>query len=239
MRILIILFSFFVSTQAVAQPDHLKGMDYDQLAYYYINYLKTGALYVRLHTKSRKIAILENAGNIAAAEKVRKDQFKTNKSIVTAFRKAFVFCPVYFFYSDDSKYILSNDIDSIKFLDDNLQYWKAIDPPKQFLVAEFGIIKQDTMKYFEGNSADYHKDSANVMHPNKQYGGGTNMSFGALIIKSPQLVQLSKPFPYYVRNLATLPFVRRSHFKVVTILNTKLSAFGQHSSTGTSNEIIK
>ena len=225
MRILIVFFYILISTQVSAQPDHLKGKTNSEIATYYINYLKTGALYVRLFTKSRKIAILKNAGNIAAAEKVKNDQFKTNLSIVAAFRSAFTFCQVYFFYSDDSKYILSEEIDSIKFLNDSLEYTPHIKPIKQFLVAEFSIVREDTAKNFAGYSIDYQKDSTNTLYQNKQYAGGTNMSFGALVIKSPQLVQLSKPFPYYTRNLATLPFVRRSHFRVVTIMNSKLNDF--------------
>ena len=225
MRILLIFICFLVTSKVHAQPDDLSGMNYRGIAAYYIKYLKNGALFVRLHTKSRKIAILERAGNLTAAEKVRQDQFKINKSIVKAFKESFTFCPVYFFYAEDSKFVSSYQLDSVRFLDDNLQPSASIEPPTQFLTAEFGIIQEDTAKNFTGYSRDYHKDSSNVLYPNKQFSGGTNMSFGALIIKSDQFVQLPPTFPYYSRNLATLPILRRSHSKVVSIMNDQLNNF--------------
>jgi len=211
--------------QAKAQPLELRGMDYNQIASYYIQYLKAGCLYVRLHTKSKKIAILKKAGHLTAAKKVEEDQLKDNLSIVSAFRTYFKFCPVYFFYNTDSKYIYNSNLDSVKFLDDNLNHNSSIVPGKQFLIAEFGIIKQDTSKYFSVNSDEYKKDSTNTIQNNKQYGGGTNMSFGALIIKSPQFVQLPPTFPYYTRTLSSLPILRRSNAKVVANMNLRLERF--------------
>ncbi len=216
---------FLISITGLSQPKDLSGLKNSEIAGYYINYLHNGALLVRLQTKSRKIAILERAGNVAAANKVKNDQIKVNMSIVKAFNDAFTFCPVYFFYSEDSKYVKSYQLDSVKFLDNKLNYRKPKELPNQFLTAEFGIIQQDTSKNFTGYSRDYHKDSSNVMYENKQYSSGTNMSFGALIIKSDQFIQLSRPFPYYSRNFTTLPFLSRSHFKVVTVMNNKLLQF--------------
>ncbi|MFK8046381.1 MAG: hypothetical protein AB8B72_12870 [Crocinitomicaceae bacterium] len=225
MRLIFLLFSFSVCMQAKAQPLELQGLDYNQIASYYIQYLKAGSLFVRLQTKSKKIAILKKAGHLSAAKKVQEDQLRINSSIVAAFRGSFKFCPVYFFYTDDSKHILKSNIDSVQFLDDKLNYNSQIRPTGQFLIGEFGIIKEDTAKYYNGSAADYEKDSTGTLYKNKQYSGTANMSFGALIIKSPQLVQLPRPFPYYMRTLSTIPIVRRSHTKVVRRMDYALNMF--------------
>lgn len=227
MRLFIILFSIIISTQAISQPRHLRGLDRNELATYYIKFLQEGSLLVRLQTKSRKIEILKRAGNIAAAEKVAKDQLKINLSIVKAFNDAFTFCPVYFFYSNDSKLVMTHELDKVKFLDKNLKP-KSIVPPENYLTAEFSIIKEDTVQNAGGNryvgGTYYERDSVGGIKEIKYYSGGTNMSFGALIIKSDQFIQLMKPFPFYARTLATLPMLRRSHFKVVTMMNDQLKA---------------
>lgn len=228
MRLFLILITLSMSLQLRAQPEELKGLDYDQLANHYINSLKNGVLYVRLQTKSRKIAILKRAGNITAAKKVEEDQARENKSIIEAFRKTFTFCPVHFFYSHDSKYILSSNLDSIKFLNDNLEHDKTVIASPNFLIAEIAIIQNDTSQHFAGRTGNYEKDSTGSLNEQKQYSGGTSLTFGALLIKSPQLVQLSPPFPFYVRTLATLPIVRRSHEKVVTIMNENLTSFYEY-----------
>ncbi|MFK8037860.1 MAG: hypothetical protein AB8B74_06190 [Crocinitomicaceae bacterium] len=227
MRLILFTFLIFCSLNSHAQPANLSGKSNSEISQYYINYLRKGVLLVRLQTKSRKIAILERAGNLAAADKVRNDQIKTNKSIIKAFKDGFSFCPVYFFYSHDSKHVKSYQLDSVDFLNEYLEIDGSIQPPNQFLTAEFGLIQEDTAQNFEGYSRDYKKDSIKGLYPNKQYASGTNMSFGALIIKSDQFIQLPRPFPYYARNLATLPILRRSHYKVVTVMNNKLFAFAR------------
>lgn len=229
MRLILFTLLIFNTLIGYTQPDNLKGKSNEEISKYYIHFLKDGALFVRLQTKSRKIEILKKAGNIAAANKVKSDQIKINKSIIKSFKDGFTFCPVFFFYSHDTKHVMKHQLDSVKFLNSELQHDPNIETPNQFLTAEFAIIKEDTSKNYPGNNADgshfYAKDSLGNIKEVKYYNGGTNMSFGALLIKSDQFIQLTKPFPYYVRNLATLPILRRSHFKVVTLLNTKLFYF--------------
>ncbi|MFD1553208.1 hypothetical protein DNU06_15205 [Putridiphycobacter roseus] len=229
---IILLFSFLIIQFAGfnQQLSELKGLDNAHIAEFYINYLKDGVLLVRLQKKQRKIDILTRTGNLADAENVRQEQLKTNKSIVAAFNDKFTFCPTYFFYSDDSKYVANNQLDSVTFLDVMLMpKLVKFDSNVNFLTAEFGIIKEDTALNYAGNRLDgdyrYYKDSSNRTYKNDYYNGGTNMSFGALLIKSNIFIQLSPPFPFYARTLATLPILRRSHNKVVEIMNSKLIAY--------------
>ena len=64
--------------------------------------LKSGALFVRLKTSTLKINALKESGNIAEAEEMRVNQENENKAIIAAFKNNFTFCPVYFFYSNNS-----------------------------------------------------------------------------------------------------------------------------------------
>ncbi len=231
-RNIVLLISFLIIqfTGYNQQLSELKNLNSSQIAQFYIKYLKNGVLLVRLQKKQRKIDILKRAGNIADAEKVKNEQLKINKSIVAAFKKNFDFCPTYFFYGNDSKYVFNNQLDSVTFLD-TLLLPKVVKlkPNVQFLTAEFGIIKEDTARNYAGTRLDgdyrYYKDSSNQQYKNDYYSGGTNMSFGALLIKSNIFVQLSAPFPFYTRTLATLPILRRSNNKVVEMMNNKLTVY--------------
>ena len=53
---------------------------------------------------------------------------------------------------------------------------------------------------------------------------GTNMGFGALVIKNDQFIQLTRPFPYYVRTFDSFPFKRKPE-EVIKKLNRKLHLF--------------
>lgn len=150
-----------------------------------ITQLLEGALLVRLQTKNKSITALREKGNDKLADKIETDQKKHNMEIVSAFRTLFDFCPVYFFFSDDSQNIKKGKLDQVAFLseslipDTNIHFSKTY-----FLTAEFGRTEQ-------------------------------GKSFGALVIMDSRFSQLKRPFPYYVRTFESLPIKRSIHRTVL------------------------
>ncbi len=190
-----------------------------------IKQLQNGALLVRLKTRKKSITALRKGGQNNKADKIEKKQAKYNMEIVNGFKTEFDFCPTYFFYSNYSQEAIDGQFEKVQFLNDSLQYDSTITfNYTKYLTAEFGIIEQDTTRYIDGY---YHvKDGENGLEKQEKYNGGTNMTFGALIIKSEQFVQLRKPFPYYSRTLYSVP-LRRSPKLVIRTMNTKLHGFNE------------
>lgn len=185
-----------------------------------INQLKSGALFVRLQTKKNSITALRKIGREKIADKMEREQKNYNLKIVSAFKTNFNFCPTYFFFSDYSQNIREKQFDKVIFLTDSLLPDTTIKfKESNFLTAEFGTIEQDTAKYFSHNS--YESDGNWSLKRVESYYGGPNTGFGALIIKSDQLIQLRGPFPYYVRTFDSLP-IKRSQNITVKKMNKKL-----------------
>jgi hypothetical protein len=182
--------------------------------------LKSGVLLIRLKSKDVPIAALKQINQPEKAEKLKAKQFKLNSEIVAAFRKNFTFCPAYFFYDTYNDTILAGHIDDIIFLNDSLIPDPTIKlSTNKFLVAEFGFVVQDTAKYYTGSY--YHQtDSGKVRK--SEYSGGMDVRFEALRIMSDELVQLQRPFPYYVRTLSSLPPLHRKPADVVLKMNDLL-----------------
>ncbi len=188
-----------------------------------INQLKDGALLVRLQSKKKSITALRKIGKDHLADKIETKQRNYNVKIVSAFKTNFNFCPTYFFFSDFSQNIRDRQFDKVIFLSDSLFADSTTKfNQSNFLIAEFGTIEQDTAKYFSHNS--YEPAGSWSLKPTSNYYGGPRMGYGALIIKSNQLIQLRRPFPYYVRTFDSLP-IRRSPNKTVKKMNKKLYKF--------------
>lgn len=165
--------------------------------------MKSSALLVRLQTKSKAIDALKERGLEARAAEIQAEQKVKNLKIAQAFKAEFDFCPVYFFYSDDSKHLLDQNWDKVSFLDSNLELDADIKfNGGTFYTAEFTAI-------------DLRTDKSE---------GTPQLGFGGLIMKDSKFNQLEKPFPYYVRNFRSLP-IRRKPSKVVRKMNRLLIAF--------------
>lgn len=203
---LLLLFSFEYET-ACAQETPAQRSDRRAFMKEQIKLLKNGVLLVRLETKEYTIAKLIEGGQVQLAGEIEAYQNDYNIKIQEAFKDNFTFCPVYFFYSMYSEDILSGKINNIIFLNDSLQPDSALKPVKSFfLTAEFGLISQDTARYFSQNynyRSDLGLESRRVVY------GEPDMRFGAIKIMSDKLVQLKRPFPYYVRTFESLPIRRR------------------------------
>lgn len=185
--------------------------------------LHEGALFIRLQTKKRSIEALRRTGKENRAGELQNHQLELNKEIIQAFRLNFDFCPVYFFFSDQSPMIKKGNFEQITFLNDSLLPDTAIKFDRNsFLTAEFSTIKQDTIKYYSHTS--YEPDGSLSLKKVRHYYGGPNLGFEALIIKSDQFIQLRDPFPYYVKTFDSISFARRFG-KTVYKMNKRLHRF--------------
>ncbi len=158
--------------------------------------LKDGYLLVMLHSHQNKVDALHKIGRSEEAEKVQKLQSEKNKAITKAFHSHFDFCPVYFFMNTQAIELIEQGSDAITFLNDSLQEDPSIRPAsKYFLVAEFGNMQMDTAKYFGG----YRLSTQDTGAWRKPYYYSTStFGYQAFIFESPQLIQLKRPFPYFV-----------------------------------------
>ena len=154
--------------------------------------LHNSALLVRLKQKQKSINALKKQGRVKLANKVELKQKNRNSYIIDAFKSRFDFCPVYFFYSSDSKYLRNNELDSVSFLNDSLIVDKSITLKDTiFYVAEFGHIEpEETFTY---------QSSVNVPANETKitYSGASDISFKAVIVKTKNFKQLKEPFPFY------------------------------------------
>jgi hypothetical protein len=228
-RIVAGLFIFCISVTGIAQDTQTTkktkspGNVYKVMARDQIFQLKNGALLVRLTTNKNSIAALQKIGKTKKADELQKKQAAYNVKIIKAFRKNFDFCPVYFFFSNYSTNISERQFDKVIFLNYSLLPDTSIKfTYNTFLTAEFGTIEEDTAKYY--SYASFESDSTEGRHLVSHYYGGTEMGFGALLIKSDKFIQLRRPFPYYVRTFDSLP-VERSTQEVVKMMNKDLHAF--------------
>lgn len=158
--------------------------------------LKTGSLLVMLHSRQNQIDTLNKIGRSEEAANIQKLQSKKNKAIIRAFHKHFDFCPVYFFMNSQAIDLIEKGSSAITFLDDSLQKDSSIHPAsKYFLVAEFGNMQMDTANYFNW----YHLSTQDTGEWRKPYYYSTStFDYQAFIFESPQLIQLKRPFPYFV-----------------------------------------
>jgi len=179
--------------------------------------LKNGALLVRLQTKENSISALREAGNEKVASQVAEKQIAFNKNIISAFRKNFTFCDVYFFESRYSEMVLNGRYDQVVFVNDSLQADPNIKCTKEFLTAEFSVLEADTAAYFESDYFGYGG-------ANKSYHGGPDLGFDVLKIMNNKFVQLRDPFPYYVRTYDPMPVMEKLE-RVVVKMNKKLNSF--------------
>lgn len=222
-RFIFLAFCFFSLNVVVGQNKKQKKLNFNQraeaTAKQQINELKNGVLLVRLKTQQPKIDALKKTGRLIAAQKVADEQAFKNYKIAKAFQSKFDFCPVLFFYSHQSKYILSGQYDSIQFLNSSLQPDTSLKlKSTNFYVAEFGVLQEDTLKKFEGNVYEY---GANGIEPRPEYHGNTTRHIEALVVLSKQLIQLRNPFPYYISTTVFILF-EKSAYETVKEFNIAL-----------------
>ena len=99
--------------------------------------LKKGMLLVRLQTGNKQVNALMDKGLLEEAEAIRQEQYEENKEAILAFSQVFDFCPVYFFYSDESEAIRAKELSGVIFNSDLEMLNNVSALPEYFLTAEF------------------------------------------------------------------------------------------------------
>ena len=189
----------------------------------HIHALHDGVLLVRLPTKQNSIDALIKSGRTQQAEQVRVQTRDKNLELISAMNEGFTFCPVYFFYSYDSKYIVKGQLDSVTFLGADLNPDPNVDiDAKNFYTAEVSLVSQDTSQKGRNLRAGEEDDVDN--RNETKYYGGANMRFQALIIKDAEFNQLRRPFPYYSRTLNSF-FMKKTLDEVAKTMDQKLWKF--------------
>ncbi len=164
-----------------------------KVAYAQINALKKGALLVRLKTNKRAISKLKSVGNYDLATNLEKETELENKIIMSAYKKEFTFCPVYFFYSESSDSIRKNNLSGI-FVDTTLQVSASIVCNASFfLVAEQDGIYNSSLGLVPESLAKTSRES------------GSYSRDAPIVVKNKYFIQLHKPFPFFqIKGGATL-----------------------------------
>lgn len=219
--IALVLSWILVSMKMDAQE---KGdLSYEAIARTHIMNLKEGALLIRLQTRSKSIETLKERGMGDEAIELERRRRKENTEYVKAFVSEFDFAPVYFFRSEDSGLVKEGKLDEVVFLNHDLIPDSTIKVEQQMVyTAEFGNVEPSDEKLRDGHRLE--KDSTGVKQKTTYY-GSANMGFEALVIMDDQLVQLRRPFPYYVRTFGKKGIITRSPAKTVSRMNTKLHQF--------------
>tara|TARA_B100000809_G_scaffold68994_1_gene66207 strand:- start:330 stop:1010 length:681 start_codon:yes stop_codon:yes gene_type:complete len=181
--------------------------------------LKNGVLLVRLKAKKRTLEAMRKAKKYKLADKTENKLKYRNQLIINGFRLKFDFCPVYFFYSNDSRHVLTNNLDSISFLNDNLQIDNSIIVKANHIyIAEFGNIEPSKTPNYQTTVSLLDKEKRNT------FNGSSDFSFKVLCIKNNNFDQLSNPFPYYVKESKGLP-LKGAIESAIQSMNSKLNNY--------------
>ncbi|MDX2001029.1 MAG: hypothetical protein SFW35_01225 [Chitinophagales bacterium] len=170
-----------------------------QYAIYSINKLKDGALLVRLKTREQAIKLYRQNGATDIADNIQADQEKENLRIVAAFREAYKFSPVYFFFSSATDSV-KKGIRSGYFLNDSLK----IDPKivlKEdfFMIAEFGPLQAETYTFAQEGGTSNPDNTGSLER--------------ALLVRDSYFIQMRDPFPFYVSAMVEKPRMMAAHVK--------------------------
>ncbi|PCH93365.1 MAG: hypothetical protein COB85_07280 [Bacteroidetes bacterium] len=159
-----------------------------------IKHLSTGCILVRLHTAELQLKLLREADNFKAVSQLEENLRERNIEIVKAFRMEFKFCPVYFFFSNNSNRIRQNKVDSI-FVNDNLENDPRIKPVfDHMFIVDVGDVAFQAF-------------------------GGT---MKGILVMDNQFKALERPFPYYVRRSKPFPVLSKGFSEMVEELNFRL-----------------
>jgi hypothetical protein len=154
---------------------------------------------------------LKSVGNYDLATNLEKATELENKIIMSAYKKEFTFCPVYFFYSESSDSIRKNNLSGI-FVDTTLQVNSSIVCNASFfLVAEQDGIYNSSLGLVPEPLAKTARES------------GSYSRDAPIVVKNKYFIQLHKPFPFF-------------QLKGGATLNSKLNKDGLY--TDIANELM-
>ena len=193
-----------------------------------INHMKDGVLLVRLKTSEKVITALKEKGYQIKAKEVQLKQEKANQVMIESFDKHFDFCPVYYFYSYDTKSIKTREFDSVSFVgNDTINKHISTFSGNKIFIAEFGLAENDTTKLIADeviiSTDNFSLEKVPVYYQSEYF------NISGLLIKSDQFIQLTPPFPFLyksgniTKNYSTIP-------RVVKGMNSSL--WNYHQMTG-------
>lgn len=220
--LLAIILCFSCSFRVQAQKKNQTKKERTEIAQSLIKRLHEGVLLVRLSNRQKTIDALIKSGQESRAKEYSEKLKRDNQALVTAFKNYYSFSLVYFFYSDQSKYVWNMDFDKVDFLDDSLKKDPSIKlSEKQYLIAEITNIEPDTTTRYEDT---YIVPGESGPETRTKYSGGADLGFEALVVKTENFVQIRDPFPYYVRTFDSLP-IKRKPKTIVKKLNSQLNTY--------------
>lgn len=187
---------FTAITFVVAQPGGTTLNEYAAERYTaqtHIKSLKETALLVRLKTRDRSIEAYRKSGAELLAAKIEREQFEENKLLMDLFTEKFTFCPLYFFYTSDTKAVQNGELRGI-FLNDKLQRDTTIVLPyANYYIAELDVLYETLPDL---GYADDDEEMANSKG-NSRHAETTLQR--VIVIKDRNFTQLRRPFPFYIR----------------------------------------
>ncbi len=224
-RILIISLAFLLSVHPAFSQTYTEK---SKLATSNIINLKNGALLVRLNKKQLLVDELFRRNQPLTAQSVQAEQLRSNLAIIKAFRNTFKFCPVYFFYSNESVNVSNHQLNHIFINDIGLVDSAIVYMGQFFLTAEYAALEsggnaryyvqaKDTVTTLTDSlgllTKEYHRlpssashqehsiqpDNSQSMYYQSPTYSGYDLEIYGLVIKDDQFKQLQTPFPYYVR----------------------------------------
>jgi len=155
--------------------------------------LKSGALLVQLQSKQNSIDAYIEKGYQSIAEEIDQEQKGGNIRIIKAFKESFHFCHAYFFLSDQVDDVKNKRWEKVKFLNENYESDTSI------------ILKESFyMIAVYSKTGESNKD--------KQY--QSVLSFSAIIIRDSDFVEMTKPFPYYLKMPENIPSFKKLKKKI-------------------------
>ena len=156
--------------------------------------IKENVILVRLQDSKTRIKSFEDNGLFKKAEELRSYQDSVNKSIYKAFADTFNFTKVLFFFSSDTRKVLNGEFDGV-FLNETLEKDESIKMNySKFYITEFAYLSSGGRKSMEG-----------------------------LILKDKELLELERPFPYFIKRNEVL--LTKDNKTMVAELNRKLHDF--------------
>lgn len=157
----------------------------------HIKTLKNCALLVRLKTRDKSVEAYRKSGAELLAQRVEQEQFAENKLIADLFRQYFTFCPVYFFYSSNTRAVQEGAKQGI-FLNENLQPDASIVLPyDNFYIAEIDALRETLPDLGYEDEEDEAQEAAG------RHADTTLQR--VIVVKDRTLTQLRRPFPFYIR----------------------------------------
>lgn len=209
--LLILPFCFIAQSQTKQEAQYIAKKQ--------IQSFKTGVLLVRLYNKKNVIDALKEKGMEKRAEAVKNKQEKLNNEIMSSF-KNFSFCDVYFFYSNNSSFLLSKEysqVDLFSIEGEKKEYKLTED---NYFVADFGVLKNES-----SSSSNTENGNKTVESTVKTYKGGNSITNKkCMFLRDNELRQLKRPFPYTVWFHPT-PVQQLSYEDVVEKMDNQLKEY--------------